>query len=386
MARFSVVVPTRDRPDLLEFCLASLAEQTFADFEVVVSDNPLRTPVRDTSSTAGRGQAGVTYRPERPLAMHDNFELRLRPRPPASTLLCSSTRRCSTRPRSSSRPARLSTIRTWTSSTGGTTATTRSTRPATCGRGRFLASARVVEPERFDPADELAKRFANEIRRGVDPVHYYRGKIVFGAYSQELLERIRAQAGRVFHPLAPDYTSMVPACVLAPGALDLGQAAARLVQLERAPTAGCRASTRGTRGASSRRSTPQSWTLCRFLASTPRTTTSSPTTWCPRPRAALPASTPPLDIVNLVRRAREDLAEVVWPDRGRARGPVRDRSRQLEARHGVTPRVRATAAAATPRRASAFVGRLAARRAHDYRLPGRTRLAQPDRHYAERGP
>jgi glycosyltransferase involved in cell wall biosynthesis len=44
MASFSVIVPTRDRPDLLEFCLESLAAQTFGDVEVIVSDNPTKLP------------------------------------------------------------------------------------------------------------------------------------------------------------------------------------------------------------------------------------------------------------------------------------------------------------------------------------------------------
>jgi GT2 family glycosyltransferase len=47
MPRFSVVVPTRDRPHLLEFCLGSLAEQTLDDVEVVVSDNPVHRPARE---------------------------------------------------------------------------------------------------------------------------------------------------------------------------------------------------------------------------------------------------------------------------------------------------------------------------------------------------
>ncbi len=47
MPRFSVVVPTRDRPDLLAFCLQSLAAQTFADVEVVVADNPTTAPARE---------------------------------------------------------------------------------------------------------------------------------------------------------------------------------------------------------------------------------------------------------------------------------------------------------------------------------------------------
>src|SRR6266576_2940044 len=73
MTRFSVVVPTRDRPDLLEFCLESLAGQTAEDVEVVVSDNPAQTPAREVFDRWSR--PGWRYvRPERPVPMHENFE------------------------------------------------------------------------------------------------------------------------------------------------------------------------------------------------------------------------------------------------------------------------------------------------------------------------
>ena len=77
-------------------------------------------------------------------------------------------------------------------------------------RGRFHP-ARPRQPMLYDPGAELTRRFENADRRGHDPVHYVRGKIVFGAFSRLLIDRIRLQAGRLFHPLAPDYTSMVPA-------------------------------------------------------------------------------------------------------------------------------------------------------------------------------
>src|ERR671919_2467208 len=73
MPRFSVVVPTRDRPDLLDFCLEGLAAQTFADVEVIVSDNATQRSARDVFDRWARsGWRYVT--PERPLPMHENFE------------------------------------------------------------------------------------------------------------------------------------------------------------------------------------------------------------------------------------------------------------------------------------------------------------------------
>lgn len=39
MPRFSVVVPTRNRPEFVRHCLETVAAQTFRDFEVIVQDN-----------------------------------------------------------------------------------------------------------------------------------------------------------------------------------------------------------------------------------------------------------------------------------------------------------------------------------------------------------
>jgi hypothetical protein len=91
------------------------------------------------------------------------------------------------------------------------------------GKGRFMPAALPVEGALYNPTAELARRFENAERRGSDRIHYVRGKLVFGAYSRRLLDRIRTQAGRLFYPLAPDYTSMVPACLLAEAAVDLGR-------------------------------------------------------------------------------------------------------------------------------------------------------------------
>src|SRR5438034_6447350 len=64
-------------------------------------------------------------------------------------------------------------------------------------KGRFRPLATTTAPALYDPVEELARRFENATRRGADAVHYVRGKIVFGAYSRVLLDRIRERTGRV---------------------------------------------------------------------------------------------------------------------------------------------------------------------------------------------
>jgi hypothetical protein len=311
MPQFSVVVPTRNRPDLLDFCLGGLAAQTFDDVEVVVSDNPTDRPADAVFERWAR--PGWRYvRVGQPVPMHENFER-----------ACAEARgdyvavvidKTVLHPSALAVVARALTsepeadIVTWWNEGYDPVDEAREV-----GSGRFAAAAQIRSPALYDPVQELARRFANVERRGVDPVHYYRGKIVFGAYSRALLERITAQTGRVFYPLAPDYTSMVPACILARRALDVGRPllvsynsvrsngrlqsidpryarefieAADPAIVEQLPIPGLYSS--------------QHNVVAYDLASAAAR--------CP------PGSAPALDHVNLVHRAREDLEAVEWSD------------------------------------------------------------------------
>lgn len=377
MPRFSVVVPTRDRPDLLEFCLGSLAEQTYDDVEVIVSDNPVRLPARDVFDRFC-GDGWRYLRPDEPVAMHDNFE---RGCDAASgdfvavlidkTVLHPSALGFAARVLERDPAVDLV---TWRNEGYDPLDEAEDPRP-----GRFLPAAKVIEPARYDPKAELARRLSNSERRGADPAHYFRGKIVFGAYSRGLLERIRAQTQRVFHPLAPDYTSMVPACILARGALDLGRPllvsynssrsngqqqslypayARRFIEtidpsiLDALPIPGLYTSHHNVVGYD-------------LVSSAER---------CP------PDSTPPLDMANLVRRAREDLAVVVWPDET-LRAEHYGILEAAEARFGVSHDPASPSATSLLRRAADGVAKRLAREPVAYPTPLDAARAA-DRHYA----
>ena len=239
------------------------------------------TGQRVRSSTASPGPAGATSGPSKPVAMHDNFELACEAatgeyvavvidktvlHPSALEVAASALEH----------DPHVDIVNWWEP---GYDPLDESLDPKP---GRFLPSAAVVEPERFDPHAELARRFLNEERRGVDPILYFRGKIVFGAYSRRLLERIRAQAGRVFHPLAADYTSMVPAAGWRSARSTLAaHCSSRTTRAAR--MAGSRASTRRTLAGSSKTSIRRYSTPCRSRGSTPHTTTSATTS--PRPQS-----------------------------------------------------------------------------------------------------
>src|SRR2546421_10806093 len=70
---FSIVIPTRNRADLLRNALQSALEQTHDDYEVVVSDNNCTPETHEAVRRLGDGR--VRYvRVERTLAMPDSWE------------------------------------------------------------------------------------------------------------------------------------------------------------------------------------------------------------------------------------------------------------------------------------------------------------------------
>ena len=312
MSRFSVVVPTRDRPDLLAFCLQSLAAQTFADVEVVIADNPITAPAQEVFDRFA--QSGWRYtRPDAPVAMHDNFERAVDAATGDyvavvidKTLLHPSALAVADR----ALRGQPADIVTWHNEGFVPVNEVRD-----LARGRFQPVVTPHRPALYDANGELAVRFANASRRGRDAVHYVRGKIVFGAYSRALLQRIRERTGRVFHPLSPDYTSMVSACVLAEGALDVGRPL--LVSYNSVRSNGRRVAADPAHGRRFIEATdpaliealpiPGLYTSVHNIVAYDLASSA----------ALLPeGSTPPLDMPNLVRRAREDLADIAWTDAG----------------------------------------------------------------------
>jgi FkbM family methyltransferase len=72
--RFSVVIPTRERPGTLRYALETCLTQDFDDYEVVVCDNHGSPATREVVDQLASGRIRYVRAP-RPLAMSDNWEL-----------------------------------------------------------------------------------------------------------------------------------------------------------------------------------------------------------------------------------------------------------------------------------------------------------------------
>jgi len=222
MAPFvSVVVPTRNRPELLRYCLESLTLQTFNDFEVIVSDNHTGQPARAVFDQWADGRFKYVTPPE-PLAMHDNWEFAASHatgeyvavlidktilRPSALQVMDQTLK---------THPAEI--VSWWAE------AYVPQDEQRSYGPGLFYAcQTRPCPAAYFDPKVELARRFRLDVRLGMEGIHYFRGKICFGAYQASLVRRVKERLARIFHPIAPDYTSMVAALAYARSAVDVGE-------------------------------------------------------------------------------------------------------------------------------------------------------------------
>ena len=373
---FSVVVPTRDRPDLLEFCLAGIASQTFAGAEVIVCDNAVERPARETFERWRRdGWRYIT--PDEPIPMHDNFELGCREASGdyVAVVIDKTVLHPSALELASRHTGAGVDIVTWRNEGYDPLDELRA-----IGPGAFETIAPTAAPAPYDPMDDLRTRFAMAERRGTDHVHYVRGKIVFGAFSRGLLDRIRETAGRVFFPLTPDYTSMVLACVLAQGAVDVGRPL--LVSYNSGRSNGQRASTNPSHARTFIEGAEPGGVDALPISGLYSSVHNIVAYDLVTSSARLPAgSTPALDERNLVRRAREDLDLVGWPDDAE-RGAQYAILEAEEARLGVIPQppvappappasMRTRAAVASMLERAPRIERLV------YRAAGRTKATRP---------
>jgi cellulose synthase/poly-beta-1,6-N-acetylglucosamine synthase-like glycosyltransferase len=335
MPRFSVLVPTRDRPDLLAFCLESLAQQTFPDVEVIVADNPVEAAAGDVFER-WRAEGWQYVKAPEPLTMHDNWERGLQHATGEfvavvidKTILQPRALELANRALEDDPEADL--VSWWNDPYNP------DDEAGAVGNGVLVPTSQTRDTERFDPAAELATMYALDHRRGTDPIHYYRGKIVFGAYSKALLGRIGDACGRVFYPFAPDYTSRIPALALTRGAIDIGRPL--LVSYSSVRSNGRRTASRSSyakRFVTGAAADALALLPIRGLyASQHNVVAHDYVTAAKRLRLD---SIPELDRENLVRRAREDLELMEWDT-------PEDRDEQYaileaeEARLGVTAHV-----------------------------------------------
>jgi glycosyltransferase involved in cell wall biosynthesis len=211
--RFSLVYPTRHRPEFIRQALRILEDQGHESFEVVVSDNYVDPALSCEAICRETSVANVRYvRPPRPLGMVENWNHALQ--------FATGDYVCYLTDKMFVLPGGLGRIGRAIDSAGGpeivswiSDAYYPQSYADYFGLGRYVRVQSDLESgrnEAFSPAADLDRRGRADIARGEQSSSAYsRGKLAFGAYRRELVERIVARCGALFHNISPDYTSMI---------------------------------------------------------------------------------------------------------------------------------------------------------------------------------
>ena len=218
---FSIVIPTRDRPEFIELGLEVLLAQTFQDFEVIVSDNGLTKSCKSVVDKFNDPRIRYIKPPE-PLEMSHHWEFacsQARGRyvsvlidktflhTEALSLLYASLKQ------------KKYDLVSWTNETYVPI-----DEKEGYSEGYYSPQYQASAPFPYSPNEELTRRMECKEDLWAEGNNYVRGKICFGAFSAKLIKKIkRVQGGNLFHSVCPDYTATVSALALAKNALDMGQ-------------------------------------------------------------------------------------------------------------------------------------------------------------------
>jgi glycosyltransferase involved in cell wall biosynthesis len=222
---FSLVYPTRHRPEFIRQALRILEMQRQGSFEVVVCDNLIDPALTCEEICRGSTLPNLTYvRPPQPLGMVENWNHALQ--------FATGDYVCYLTDKMFVLPDALEHIERAVDAAGGPDSVCWPTdvyNPASFadyfGGGRYWSVASDVRSglyQRYAPSEELDRRGRAEVSRGEQSASQYaRGKIVFGAYRRDLVQRIVERSGALFHNISPDYTSMLLGLTEAKDAIEL---------------------------------------------------------------------------------------------------------------------------------------------------------------------
>lgn len=196
---FSIVIPTRNRPDLIVETVISAIAQNFEGFEVILSDNSSDSTTRDKLRQLERTGSLTYVKPERELTMPDHWEfatlqakgqyvLVLTDRSILNQGALAKIHRAISR--FESRAIDACSWR-WSLFDDELGIELTETRPSETTPGQMYESAAVaaefVEPRKDYP--------------------YKLPRALNSCYSARVAAKIRTQHGRLFRPLSPDFTS-----------------------------------------------------------------------------------------------------------------------------------------------------------------------------------
>ena len=228
--KFSLVIPTSNRPKLVRAVIRFLEKQKYKDFELIISDNYSNPKFSGKEICENASIENLFYfRPQSHLSMVDNWNFSLSKA--TGDYICFFTDKMMLLPDTLQNLADLLNhqhhdIVSWIYDRYN---------PDSCvdffGSGLYISAKNFFFegeehlPGPYDPREALQIRAScHKQRNHYNSSEYTKGKICFGAYSRELVDKTLRAFGQLFHNISPDYSSMVLASVIAESAYELEDA------------------------------------------------------------------------------------------------------------------------------------------------------------------
>lgn len=218
--KFSIIIPTHNRPELLAVVVKHAMQLDYPSFEVIVSDNSSEeTMRRNNDEVVSEYLSQDNFRIVRPpqlLSPPEHFEFALDFASGDYVLYLTDKMMIL--------PHILSLVAEAISASGAeivnwaTTAHQIDDAKTPAGSGTLTVSSEFLEgrPELYDPQAALSFKASCVVPRDKQQSKdYIIGKIIFGCYSKELIKRIRGKTGTVFNGATHDYSAMIQALSLA---------------------------------------------------------------------------------------------------------------------------------------------------------------------------
>lgn len=220
---FSIVYPTRNRPEFIDICLKSLTLQIYKDFEVIICDNYTTKSAKNIFNKYKSFENFKYIRPKSNLSMSDNWEWALKHAKgeyisvltDKMLLLPSALKIAKEAIEKNNFPNIVS---WWNDSINLVDEKKNKFKKIV-----YLPIFNKINIEQKEYSKyELEKRYSFSVRNENEGIYFYRGKICFGLYKRDLIKKIQKDIGRLFFKISPDYTSMISALFNTKSFIDLG--------------------------------------------------------------------------------------------------------------------------------------------------------------------
>ncbi|EGM78238.1 glycosyl transferase [Rheinheimera sp. A13L] len=228
---FSLVIPTRNRAELVGYCLACIAQQDFYSFQVILSDNGSHDGLCDKQFAAYSGDPRFKYvRPPREMNMSEHWEFAVSQATGDYVAILSE--------KFMLRPDALAVLSKLIDKYRPELLTWQFERFEVQGndvsKGHYHPLMKPVVPSFYDPAAELKRRFSFETPSFYRPLRHKNsyGKMYSGCVKRSVLSKVKSHFGQVFPAYNPDFTSMVGILNECQSAMDVGQSLMMVVFAE----------------------------------------------------------------------------------------------------------------------------------------------------------